>query len=253
MKLNIPTEQAVKILRDRLGEIDNYGFNSKAWKDRTENDLREIFPLGSMQWLQISSINFDTFVTSEKTKVLAEGKDTARKLIGSFIEFIIEYSTIAEQKQIIKDKDFEQKYYDLLKEWNDLVPGYNELVKKYDGQLTTSEGLLEDIETRDQEIERIKSETIQLDNVSFKKLWTALFSLPTGQMIGVFSTLAALLIGGFTLGTLYERTSSNNELFDLRNSQKQIQEQNEKIKFSYDSLKSATAIKLDTTVNQKTK
>jgi hypothetical protein len=253
MKLNIPAEKAIKILRDRLGEIDDYGFNPKAWKDRTENDLREIFLIGSMQWLQVSSINFDTFVTSEKPKVLAEGKDTAKKLIASFIEFIQEYSTIAEEKQIIKDKDFEQKYYDLLKQWNDLVPGYNSLVKKYDVQLTTAEGLLENIKTKDQEIERIKSETIQLDNVSFKKLWTALFNLPTGQLIGLFSTLGALLIGAFTLGTLYERTSANNELFDLRSSQKQMQEQNEKMKFSYDSLQKASTIKPDTTVSSKLK
>lgn len=253
MKLKIPTEQAIKILGDRLREIDNYGFNPKAWKDRTENDLREIFPLGSMQWLQISSINFDTFVTSEKPKVLAEGKDTARKLITSYIEFIREYSKITEEKQIIKDKDFEQKYYDLLKKWNDLVPGYNELIKKYDDQLTTAQGLSEDIQTRDQEIERIKSETIQLDNVSFKKLLAALFNLPTGQLIGVFSTLVALLIGVFTLGTLYERTSANNELFDLRNSQKQMQEQNEKIKYSYDSLKRTMILKLDTVANHKIK
>ena len=53
MKLNIPAEKAIKILRDRLSEIDGYGFNPKAWKDRTENDLREIFPIGSMQWLQV--------------------------------------------------------------------------------------------------------------------------------------------------------------------------------------------------------
>ncbi len=246
MNLKIPTQQAIKILKDRHEEIDSYGFNPKAWKDRTENDLREIFPIGSMQWLQISSINFNTFVTSEKIKVLTEGKDTARKLITSYIEFIQEYSTIAEQKRIIKDKDFEQLYYALLNEWNKLVPGYNELIKKYDDQLTTLQGHLVEIETRDQEIERIKLETIQLDNVSFKKLWTALFSLQAGQLVGVFSTVVALLIGTFTLGTLYEKTSANNELFDLRNSQKQMQEQNEKIKFSYDSLQKST-IKLGTT------
>jgi hypothetical protein len=253
MKLKIPTEQAIKILLGRLAEIDGYGFNPKAWKDRTENDLREIFPLGSMQWLQISSINFDTFVTSEKTKILSEGKDTARKLIASYIEFIGEYSKTAEEKQIIKDNDFEQKYYELLKKWNDLVPGYNELIKKYDSQLTTSQGQLEDLNIRDQEIERIKSESIQLDNVSFKKLWTALFNLPTGQLIGIFSTFVALLIGAFTLGTLYERTIANNELFDLRNSQKQMQKQNETTKFSYDSLRRTITLKLDTTVNHKIK
>lgn len=252
MNLKISADQAIQILQARFREIDAYSFNPKAWKDRTENDLREIFPLGSMQWLQISQIQFDTFVTSEKAKVLAEGKDTAKQLIASYIDFIQQYSQIAQQKQIIKEKDYEEKYYDLLKEWNELVPGFNELIRKYDDQLTSSEGLLQTIEAKDTEIERIKSETIQLDNVSFKKLWTALFNLSTGQLIGIFSTFAALLIGTFSLGTLYERTSANNELFDIRNTQKQTQEQNEKIKFSYDSLKKATTIKLDT-VPHKTK
>src|SRR5690348_10947340 len=126
MQLKVPAGQAIQILQDRLKEIDSYNFNPKAWKNKTENDLREIFPLGSMQWLQVSNIQFDTFVTLEKAKVLAEGKETARQLISSYIDFIKQYSKIAEQKQIIKEKDFEQKYYDLLKEWNDLVPGYND-------------------------------------------------------------------------------------------------------------------------------
>ncbi|MCO5241837.1 MAG: hypothetical protein M9904_17480 [Chitinophagaceae bacterium] len=251
MQLKIPAGQAIQILQDRLKEIDAYNFNPKAWKNKTENDLREIFPLGSMQWLQVSNLQFDTFVTLEKAKVLAEGKETARQLITSYIDFIKQYSKIAEQKQIIKEKDFEQKYYDLLKEWNELVPGYNDLVKKYDEQLTSAEGLLETIDLKDHEIERIKNETIQLDNVSFKKLWAALFNLPTGQLIAVFSTFLALLIGAFTLGTLYERTSANNELFDLRNSNKQLQEQNERIRTSYDSLKNTQPIFQDTTKHTK--
>ncbi len=200
MNLKIPPDQAIQILQQRLVDIDTFGFNPKAWKDRTENDLREIFPLGSTQWLQVSQTRFDTYVTSEKSKVLAEGKDTARQLINSYIDFIRQYSKIAQQKQIIKEKDYEQKYNELLKEWNDLVPGYNELIKKYDDQLTSSERLIESIEARDNEIERIKSETIQLDNVSFKKLWTALLNLTTRQLIGVFSTLTVLLITSFSLG-----------------------------------------------------
>jgi len=253
MKLNIPTEQAIKILRDRLVEIDSYGFNPKAWKDRTVLDLREIFPLGSSQWMQVSHINFETFVTAEKVKVFNEGKDTARKLISSYIEFINDYSKVAEVKKEIKEKDYEQKYQELLKEWNELVPGYNDLIKRHDQQLEIADGLLEDIETRDQEIARIKSETIQLDNVSFKKLYTALINLPTGQLFAVFSTIVALLIGAFTLGSLYERTSTNNELFDLKNSQRQTLEQNEKIKYSYDSLLRTNIIRLDTITKQQIK
>lgn len=253
MKLNIPTEQAIKILRDRLVEIDGYGFNPKAWKDRTVLDLREIFPRGSTQWLQLSHINFDTYVTAEKINVLNEGKDTARKLISSYIEFIIDYSKVAEAKKVIDEKDYEQKYHDLLNDWNELVPGYNELIKSHGEQLDREEGLLQDIETRDQEIERIKSETIQLDNVSFNKLWKALFNLPIGQLIGVFSTLVIMLIGAYSLGTLYEKTNTNNQLFDLRISQKQTQEENKKIKYSYDSLLRVNTARLDTTVRHKFK
>jgi hypothetical protein len=195
MKLLIPADQAIQILQARLADIDVYNFNPKAWKDRTENDLREIFPLGSMQWLQVSQIHFETFVTSEKAKKLAEGKDTARQLISSYIDFITQYSKIAQQKQVIKEKDYEQKYNDLLKEWNDLVPGYNELIKKYDDQLTSSEGLLETIEAKDTEIERIKSETIQLDNVSFSKLTKAFFNLPVWQIVTTFSVIIAVIVG----------------------------------------------------------
>ena len=172
--------------------------------------------------------------------MLKEGKATDKKLIESYIAFIGDYSKIAEAKKVISEEDYEQKYYALLKEWNDLVPGYNEVVKKYELQLETSEGLLQDIETRDIEINRIKTETIQLDNVSFKKLWTALFNLPAGQLIGILSTLMVLLISSFSLGTLYERTSSNNVLYDLRNSNKELNLQNEKLKYSLDNLKSSS-------------
>jgi hypothetical protein len=216
MKLLIPTNNAIQILKARRREIDDYYFNPKAWKASTENDLREIFPLGSMQWLQVSQINFDTFVTSEKATVLAEGKDTARRLIDSYISFVQQYSEIAEQRQVIREKDYEQKYSELLKQWNDLVPGYNELIKKYDEQLTSTNGLLETIEANETEIERIKSETIQLDNVSFSKLTKAFFNLPILQIVTTFSIITAIIVGIFGLGSVYQKNEDNNQIFDLK-------------------------------------
>ncbi len=227
MKLLIPADQAIQILQTRLVDIDGYGFNPKAWKDRTENDLREIFPLGSMQWLQVSQIHFDTFVTSEKAKVLAEGKDTARQLISSYIDFINQYSKIAQQKQVIQEKDYEQKYNELLKEWNELVPGYNELIKKYDDQLTSSEGFLQTIETRDSEIERIKSETIQLDNVSFSKLAKAFFNLPVWQIVTTFSVIITIIVGSFGLGSVYQKNEDNNQMFDLKTENNKLNDEKE--------------------------
>lgn len=225
MRLLIPADQAIQILQVRLADIDSYNFNPKAWKDRTENDLREIFPLGSIQWLQVSQIKFDTFVTSEKSKVLTEGKETARQLISSYIDFIDQYSKIAEQKQVIKEKDYEQKYIDLLKDWNDLVPGYNDLIQKYDDQLTSSEGLLETIEAKDIEIERIKSETIQLDNVSFVKLTKAFFNLPIWQIVTTFSAIIAIIVGSFGLGSVYQKNDDNNEMFDIKTENNTLKEE----------------------------
>lgn len=63
-----------------------------------------------MQWIQISKIQFDTFVTSDQAKVLPEGKATARQLVSYYIVFIQQQSKIAQQKQTIKEKDYEQKY-----------------------------------------------------------------------------------------------------------------------------------------------
>ena len=216
MKLLIPPEKAIEILQTRHREIDSYGFNPKAWKSKTENDLREIFPLGSMQWLQISQISFDTYVTSEKAKVLAEGKDTAKQLISSFIDFIKQYSKLAQEREIIKENDYQQKYVELLKEWNELVPDFNKLIKDYDEQLTKSSDLLDTIDARNTEIERIKSETIQLDNVSFSKLSKAFFNLPVWQIVAVFSIIFATVAGTFALGETYQKNEDNTETYDLK-------------------------------------
>lgn len=227
MKLLIPADHAIEILQTRLGEIDVYNFNPKAWKDRTENDLREIFPLGSMQWLQVSQIDFDTFVTTEKAKVLSEGKETAKQLISSFIDFIRQHSKIAQQKQIIKEKDYEQKYNDLLKEWNNLVPGYKELIKKHDAQLTSSEGQLEKTEALETEIERIKSETIQLDNVSLSRISKAFFNLPIWQIVTTFSVIIAIIVGTFSLGSVFQKNEDNNQIFDFKTEISELKEERE--------------------------
>lgn len=225
MRLQINKDKAIKILRDRLRDIDEFNFNAKAWKDRTVLDLREIFPIGSTQWLQVSHINFDTFVTADKFKVLSEGKATAKKLLTSYIDFINEYSEADKERHVIKEKDFEQKYTDLLKEWNDLVPSYNELLGKYDKELDKTISLLDEVEEKDKELNRIKAETIQIDNVSMTKLLKAFFNLPVWQIVTVFSVIAAIIVGSFSLGKTYQENASNNQLFDTRTENKELKEE----------------------------
>jgi hypothetical protein len=231
MKLNIPADRAIKILEDRISEIEVYGFDSKVWKTRTILDLREIFPLGSMQWLEISHINFETFIDSSKANVLWQGKQTAKKLLNSYIEFIKDYSKVAEEKKVILEKDYEQQYSELLIKWNSLVPEYNELLENNERQLDINNGYLQEIEIRDKEIDRIKRETIQIDNVSFKKLCQAFFNLPTGQLFGLIASILIILGGSFTIGTLLEKTNSNNELYDLKKSKDKAEEKIDKLNY----------------------
>lgn len=243
MKLNILKEQAIKILKDRLSEIEQFDFNPKAWKDRTENDLREIFPIGSMQWYQISNIQFETYVTTEKLKFFNEGKDTARKLINSYIEFIEEYSIVEEQKQNFKEKDYEQKFSELLKDWNDLVPGYNVMLKKYDVQLATNETLLENIESKNQEIELIKSETIQLDNVSLNKLLKVFFNLSLFQIITTITVFIGVIIASFSIGKLYQENVGNNQLFEYKTENNNLNNEIVKLKNKFVERENKTTLK----------
>lgn len=245
MKLNLSADQAVKILEDRIAEIEVYGFDSKVWKARTVLDLREIFPIGSMQWLEVSHITFETYIDSSKAKVMREGKQTAKKLLNSYIEFIKDYSKVTEVKKVITEKSYEQQYSELLTKWNSLVPEYNQLLENNESQLDINNGYLQEIEVRNKEIDRIKKETIQIDNVSFKKLFQAFFNLPAGQLFGLIASILIILGVAFTIGTIVEKTNSNNELFDLRKSNNQAEEKIEKLKFENGNLINSIKLRND--------
>lgn len=215
MYLKIPKNKAIQILRQRIAELSEYNFNPKAWKDKTENDLREIFPIGSMQWLQISTIQFDTFITSDKQRVLKEGKDTGQRLLNSYIDFIENYSEIAEQRQLITQNNYQDKYNKLLSEWNKLVPQWNELLKKHQEVLAEGEAKNEQIENLNNEIIQIKNNTVQFENISVGKVVKAIKNLPVGQLIAVIGFIIAMLISSFKLGVMYQENSMNNTNYQL--------------------------------------
>lgn len=251
MRLLIPKDKAIKILQDRISGLDEYNFNSEAWKERTVLDLKEIFPLGSTQYIKIQFLNFETYISSEKQKVFAEAKATAKKVLNSYIDFINEYSQVAEEKKVIKEKDFEQKYYDLLKDRNQVVTDYNDLVKNYEEQIETNSELIDKLNDTDRQLQTVKADTIQLDNISVLKLWKAFLNLPLWQIVSFFSVLVAIIIGSFALGKTYAENASNTQQFDLKienkslkdqkaNDDTKLLEQDKKIKTLKQKLDSAT-------------
>lgn len=131
MKLFLDKDQAIKFLEDRLRELNAFDFDPKVWKDRTILDIKQIFGQLCDQYLQVSSIHFDTYITAEKQKKLQEGKATARKLLSSYIDFIKEHSSIQQEKARIDEETHFQKYRQLLSEWNEFVPQYNSLMDEH--------------------------------------------------------------------------------------------------------------------------
>jgi hypothetical protein len=215
MNLKIPKDKAIQILRQRIAELSEHSFTPKAWKDKTENDLKEIFPLGSTQWLQISTIQFDTYITSDKQRVLQEGKDTGRRLLNSYIEFIENYSEIAEQRQAIKESNYQDKYNKLLGKWNELAPQWNELLEKHQSVLGENNAKDETIEGLQNEIVQITKNTVQFDNISVGKVFKAIKNLPIGQLIAVIGFLITIIAGSFKLGLMYQENSMNNANYQL--------------------------------------
>jgi hypothetical protein len=141
MKLHIDKDRAIKILEDRLRDLNSFDFDHKVWKDRTILDLKQIFGQLSDQWLQVNSIHFDTFVVSDKQRKLQEGKTTGRKLLNSYIEFIKEHSSIQQEKAQIEEETFRQKYRELLNDWNEFVPQYNSLLEEHKNTQEETESL----------------------------------------------------------------------------------------------------------------
>jgi hypothetical protein len=226
MKLKIPHSKAIEILQKRIRELSNSDFQPKVWKDKTHNDLKEIFVTGDTKWLQVSGLNFSTFIESEKNQVMQEGKTQARQLLESYIEQIDEYLKIQVEREVIEEDNYRKKYSDLLEEWNGLVPSYNILLKEKEALQEVIEGKDAQVSNRDDEIERLNINTVQLSNISLLKLFKLVFGLPIGQVITFFVVIIGIISGSFKLGEIYSSNQSENEKYDLRKSNDDLIELN---------------------------
>jgi hypothetical protein len=216
MKLLVPKEKAIKIISERVLDLDASNFIPKAWQDRTVIDLKEIFPLGSSQWIQVSQIHFDTYVTSEKNRVLKEAKETARQLLLSYIDFIEKFSETNFQKSIIVEDNYQLKYVDLLAKWNNLIPEYNKLIE--DESVLRDEILSkeQDLDNLNEEIIRIQDNSILFEKLTLSKLIKAIFNMSVPQMIIFFGVVASLIGGSFTIGKTFQENAANKDQYELK-------------------------------------
>lgn len=134
----------------------------KFWKDRTRLDVQQIFGRACEQWIQVGQLQFETYITSEKQKTLAEGKTRAVKLLQSYIDYINQITSITLQQRQESEEEFKVKFQKLLGEWNEFVPQYNKLIKDHEDLIEQYDLLKEIKDDLEQSIEQAK----KVNNIS---------------------------------------------------------------------------------------
>ena len=200
MKLNISTEDAIEILETRKNEIRYANFDYKVWQDKTKNDLNEIFGLGDTKWLQISAIKFTSYYQGKTLSALENGKRQAEEYLQSYIELINKYSEIENKNFVENEKFYEQEYKKSATELSEVYQIANTL-------LTEKETFLNEIEAKDEQINNLEKNTVQLNAITVNKLFGLIKNLPIQQTIGLITTLFAVLGFVFYLGGLVKENS----------------------------------------------
>lgn len=197
MRLKIPIEAAIEIITERKDEIWQYNFDPQVWKDKTQNDLREIFELGDNKWLQISGLQFTSYLPGEKHQALEKGKRQADEYLTSYIERINKYAEI-HSKSIINEEN-------LYKEENKKLSV--DLTNLYDYSTNLLEEkslLLKDINNKDLRINYLENNTVQLDDITLEKIAGLIKNLPIKQTVGLVTTFFTILGFTFYLGTIFK-------------------------------------------------
>jgi len=195
MKLNIPIDDAIEILKTRKEEIRSLNFDYTVWQDKTKNDLTEIFGYGDTKWLQISGIKFSSFYPGEKATVLESGKKQGEEYLQSYIDLIIKYSEIGKKNVAENEKFYEQEYKNVASELSEVYQIATNL-------LNEKETFLNEIDSKDQKIMHLEKNTVQLDKISLNKLLGLIKNLPIQQTFALITTFFAIIGFTFYLGGL---------------------------------------------------
>lgn len=220
MEIKIPAEKAIEILKKRQSELFQYNFESNVWKGKTENDLSIIFGPLSEQKLQINKIRFISQFSETRNSTLENGKKQANGFIDSFIEQIEYYSEIKNQERNEQENNFEKKNTELEKEIKSLKANYNVLSNEI-------ENLNSELTIKSNKIIALQNNTVQLNDISLKKIFNLISHLPISQLIGSISILLGVVGFSFYLGTLIQENSNKTDNFNYN---KSISELNDSVK-----------------------
>ncbi|MFD2937861.1 hypothetical protein [Spirosoma flavum] len=225
MRLLVSSAFAIKILEDRLKDLNAFDFDSKVWKDRTILELKQIFGITGDQWLQVNQIHFDTYITSEKQSKLTQGKATARKLIASYIDFIKQHSAAQQEKVKVEEESYQQKYVQLLSEWNEFVPKYNTLLGEHENlqqeaislydKISELETQIKDDELTDQffPFELVEGTRGYIENVAKQSILSYQNGLYDSCLVMVRKLIETLIIEAFEVHKIESNIKSNDGFY----------------------------------------
>lgn len=222
MELKVSTSKAIQILKRRLSEIGSFDFEPSSWKGKTENDLKEIFGILDSKHSQIALIQFTTPVTDAKRDVLERGKKQARQYLESYIEFIEEYSVIEKEKNLEVENSLQKEVLGLKGEVAYLVSEKQTL-------LNNQEMLLKDNKAKASYISKLEKNTVQLTDLTLKKIFDLIQNLPMKHSLYLIGLLAGLIGSSFLLGQKWEGIVKNNDEVELKQNYNRLVEENKKM------------------------
>ncbi|AIG30890.1 hypothetical protein IA01_10625 [Flavobacterium psychrophilum] len=155
-----------------------------------------------------------------KYEILEKGKKQADQFLESYIEQIEEYSKIEKKKL-----EESEEYFKI--ENSKLVSDYNKLLN--DAKLIEIEKnqFLKNVESQNQKIQSLEKNTVQLTDITIKKIVMLISHLPISEVITFISIFLAIIGFSFWIGTTVQENLNKNEQF---NSNKIISTQSDSIK-----------------------
>lgn len=229
MNLNIPKEKAIEILEKRKSEIYKPGFEPSVWKGTVDEDLKAIFGYLDSRWLKISQIRFETYIESDKIKVFETARKQASGFMDKFIEQIKEYSKIQEENIIKSETVYKQKY-------NESQEKVKQLMNQLDEAITIANNNFDELKKQDIEIDSLKKNTVQLQDITIIKLFKLLGNLPVKQIVGLISIIIGILAFAGWCGAQIEKSTNRNITVDYKEEIQELKKNNSNLNDSIISL-----------------
>lgn len=159
MKLKTSPQSAIKLLNGKIQELNTLNFSPEAWKESTIHVIEEIMEFSSSKSSSIRNLQFKKGLPFDaEMDYLSKGKGDAEKILSGLIELI--------EVQSSEGKDYEKLY-------NGSINDQKQLSKQNISLEDINTEQRNKIDSLQKEIQKLRDNTVQIDNISLVKLLSA--------------------------------------------------------------------------------